>query len=200
MTSTHVTDPPKLVRNPDLLLGMGAVVVGGVVLAYALTLPTMGDGMPGPGLFPGIISSALILFGIAQAIKTIVVRRRSAAADDAEQPDEQIVEMQDRTADEPDETAAVEVAAPGLEVEQETISSRRAWVNGVVMLTAIVGYMALAETLGFIISMFLVSFIVMWLLNAKIVSSIVTSLVLSFGLWLIFEEGLQVQLPDGLLW
>ena len=58
----------------------------------------------------------------------------------------------------------------------------------------------LAEPLGFIITMFLVSLVIMLLLKAKPVSAIVTSLVLSFGMWLIFERGLQVQLPNGLLW
>lgn len=195
MTSTTLTTTRSVGKNPDLYLSLSAVGVGAIVLIYALSLPTLGDGRPGPGLFPGIIASGLILFGLALLFRTVVTSRR---ADSAEAT---VSDVQDESPDIPITGSGNADAAPhGMEIDQETVSTRRAWVNGVVMLASIVGYIMLAEPLGFIITMFLVSLVIMLLLKAKPVSAIVTSLVLSFGMWLIFERGLQVQLPNGLLW
>ncbi|MGO1182439.1 MAG: tripartite tricarboxylate transporter TctB family protein [Micrococcaceae bacterium] len=197
MTSTTLTTYRSMSRHPDFYLSLGAIAVGAVVLAYALNLPTLGDGRPGPGLFPGIIASALILFGLALAVRTWMLRRRDPGADQATS----VVESVESPREEEHSTLeSADAAASGMAVEQETVSTRRAWINGIVMLGTIIGYMALAEHLGFIITMFLVSLVIMLLLKAKLVSAVVTSLALSFGMWLIFERGLQVQLPNGLLW
>lgn len=199
MTSTILTTPRRMGRHPDLYLSLGSISVGVIVLIYALTLPTMGDGRPGPGLFPGIISSALILCGLALALRTVVHSRRvTAGQHDSADADEAIPE--EPTGDLDSGDAVPDTAVAGMDIERETVSTRRAWLNGVVMLASIVGYMVLAEPLGFIITMFLVTLVIMLLLKAKLISALVTSLALSFGMWLIFERGLQVQLPNGLLW
>lgn len=202
MTSTTLSTSRGTVQKPDIYLGLGAIVLGAIVLVYSLNLPTLGGGMPGPGLFPGIISVSFIFLGLALIVRALVLARKSSAlapAGAGEHRGPEISEGCGHASDEGIEESN-ETAVVGIAIEEESLSSRRAGANGIVVLAAIVGYIVLAEHLGFIITMLLVSLAIMFVLKAKILSAVVTSLILSFGMWAVFERGLQVQLPDGLLW
>lgn len=187
MTLSPQSVPEGRIRAPDLYLGVVSIVLGAGVLIYALNLPTLGDGMPGPGLFPGMVAVGFMLLGTCLIVQALTQARKryarassdgiTAGANGGTQP-----------------------AVSGIAIEEESLSSKRVWANGIVVLAAIIGYIALAEHLGFIITMFLVSLVIMFVLKANLVSAVVTSLILSFTMWAVFERGLRVQLPDGLLW
>lgn len=202
MILTNLPFSMRAVQKSDMYLGLGAIGLGIIVLVYSLSLPTLGGGMPGPGLFPGIISVGFILLGLSLIVRGLLLARKSSAVDPAE-PDEQrqlVISQGTRLEDYESTAGPRESSIDGIAIEEESLSSRRVWMNGLVVLAAITGYMVLAEHLGFIITMFLVSLAIMFVLKAKVFSTIVTSFILSFGMWAIFERGLQVQLPDGLLW
>lgn len=189
MTSPSATDAAasRAARFPrgavaDLVIGVVTALGGGATIAYALTMPTLDGGGPGPGLFPGIIGGALVLFGAILAVKTLV---RPAAAD--------AVEAESAL---PPETESIKRIA---DVETSTLSLRRALVNGAVIVGSILFYVLAADHLGFLITMFVVVLVNMLALRAKALTSLISSLVLTVVMWLVFEKALLVQLPDGLL-
>jgi putative tricarboxylic transport membrane protein len=48
----------------DAVLGGLAVLLGAAVFVNTLSFPAMADGAPGPALFPQILSTLLVLFGL----------------------------------------------------------------------------------------------------------------------------------------
>lgn len=170
----------------DLVTGLFCVAAGIAVIAYAMTLPTLGGGRPGPGLFPGIVGGAFVLFGgvlSAQALVGLRRRRAEAAGRRGVRAD---------TAEERDEESP-------RRARTVSVSGARLAVNAAVVLLAIVGYILLADVLGFLITLFLVAFAIMLTLRSRPVPSAVTAVVIALAMWVVFEELLRVQLPDGLL-
>lgn len=56
-------------RFHDALIGCVIILLGVAVLWHAQSFPSMGDGRPGPGLFPTVLSSLFILSGIVLCIQ-----------------------------------------------------------------------------------------------------------------------------------
>jgi len=202
MILTNLPISMRAIQKPDMYLGLGTIGLGIAVLVYSLSLPTLGGGMPGPGLFPGIISVGFILLGLSLIVCEMLLARKNSGLESSEADAQRHLVMNQGAglADNESTGDPRESSIDGVAIEEESLSARRVWVNGLVVLGSIIGYIVLAEHLGFIITMFLVSLAIMFVLKAKIPSTIVTSFILSFGMWAIFERGLQVQLPDGLLW
>lgn len=186
--STHAGDSParapRFTRGAlaDMSIGLVAAAGGGGSIAYALTMPTLSDGGPGPGLFPGIIGGALVLFGLLLVGKSLL---RPSVADAVETANEL-----------PPETGSLARIA---DVETASLTASRALINGAVIVGSIVFYVFAADFLGFLITMFIVVLVNMLVLRAKVLTSLVSSLALSTVMWLVFEKALLVQLPDGLL-
>lgn len=182
--STPENDVMAKVRA-DTAIGLLSVLLGIATVVYSLTLPSLGAGRPGPGLFPGIVGAALVLFGLTLATQAVLRGRKAKRIGPA-------------LGTLATGTPAASAALVSDSAEPE-ITPKRAMINTVVVLLAIVGFILLAEPLGFLLTMFLLSFVIMVLLRAKLVTALVTSAVLSVIMWGVFEKLLLVQLPDGLL-
>lgn len=166
----------------DIVIGAVVAVIGGAVIAYALTMPTLDGGGPGPGLFPGIIGGALVLFGLVLAVRTLV----RPGQGEAPQVD----------ADLPPETQSLDAIA---KVHKTELSTARIAINAAVIIGSILFYVFFADMLGFLIAMFIVVFANMLALKSKVLTAVIASVVLTVVMWLVFEKGLLVQLPNGLL-
>ncbi|MFC7376508.1 tripartite tricarboxylate transporter TctB family protein [Brachybacterium sp. GCM10030267] len=93
---------------------------------------------------------------------------------------------------EPPETVAV------MDTDIGSDGARR-WINGAILMGGIVGYVLLVETLGFPLTMALLVTAIVWSLRAKWWVAVATGVVTALALWAMFEQGLMVQLPDGII-
>lgn len=175
----------------DVIVGAAAVLGGIAVIAYAQTMPTIGEGRPGPGLFPGMIGGLSVLFGsLLAGIAVVKWRRGTLVADTqdvpvASSPDEPVEPVEDADGD-------------AVVVELELAHSRtKAWVNALVVVGAIVFYVVAAPVLGFLITMFAILLTLMITLGSKWVPALIIAVAVTAGLYALFELVLLVQLPDG---
>jgi putative tricarboxylic transport membrane protein len=76
-------DPPTVQGDPpwrhDLVAGLLAAALGAAVVLHVRTFPELPDGQPGPALFPGIIGSLLVVFGLVLAVRAVLARGRAEA-------------------------------------------------------------------------------------------------------------------------
>jgi putative tricarboxylic transport membrane protein len=89
------------------------------------------------------------------------------------------------------------------------VSERLAWrdltrstpfVNALVVLAAVVGYVLLVERLGFIATAALLLAVVMWRLDVPRLRTVVIAVVLAVVVHAMFAKVLRVPLPTGLIW
>jgi len=73
----------------------------------------------------------------------------------------------------------------------------RRWINGAILMGSIVFYVVFAQLLGFPLTMAIIVTAIVWSLRARWWVAVLTGVLTAFGLWLMFEQGLMVQLPDG---
>lgn len=73
----------------------------------------------------------------------------------------------------------------------------RRWINGAILMGGIVFFVLFAEILGFPLTMAILVTSIVWSLRAKWWVAVLTGVLTSLGLWMMFEQGLLVQLPDG---
>lgn len=188
--------PESLLGN--LVVGLAAAIGGIAVIVYALQMPVIGPGRPGPGLFPGMIGGLAALFGILLVTISLIKRRRGVDASTPEMapaaapsPHTANDDGLDRLGTE-DEDGAV--------VDLELGATRKSrWINALVVLGSIVFYVAAAETLGFLITMFVILLTIMLTLGSRKIPAVAIAAGTTAALYAIFELFLLVQLPDGLL-
>ena len=184
-TSEDGRRPP--VNRSDLVTGVVSVAVGVVVIPYGAGMPDIRENIPGPGLFPMMIGGFLVVLGVTLILTTVLRRRRTDAPDEplprAEQP------------------AAVAAQAGGAELVSTDAGAEgpRRWINGAVVLGAVLFYALAASTLGFLSTMTVVVAAILLVLRTRWWLALLTGVVTSLVLWGLFEQALLVQLPDGLL-
>ncbi|MFC7404177.1 tripartite tricarboxylate transporter TctB family protein [Georgenia alba] len=186
MSPEHGADGRRPIARSDLYVGAAAVVGGLAVIPYALSMPEY-EGLPGPGLFPAIIGGFAVLFGLALVLKAVLEARRGRAA---AAPQQEVPAEEDATAPEQTEGAVRTTLAT---------SERARWLNAGVVLGSIVFYLLVAETLGFLLTMFVILAAIMLVLRSRVVVALVTAACATALLYAVFELGLLVQLPDGLV-
>ncbi len=166
MTSGPPPDPAPALRavpwRHDLVGGLLAAALGAAVVLHVRTFPELPDGQPGPALFPGIVGTLLVLFGLVLVVRAVLARGERAADPDAG------------------------VTAQGR-------------LRALAVLGLVVGYLLLAETLGFVVTMGVLLFLLMWLLGARPLVAALAAAVTTGFVFLLFEELLLVPLPQGLL-
>lgn len=170
-------------ENANLVLGACAVILGLAVTIHAMGMPTLGGGAPGPGLFPGLVGTGMALFGAVLFILGLVRRRRLNASDGPEEAS---------SGEGPGESPS---SAPAGTV----LSNRRRVLNVAVVLLGIVGYILIAETAGFILTMTALTFAITYSLGSRLWTSLLSSILITSALWLVFREFLMIQLPTGFL-
>ncbi|AZQ77244.1 tripartite tricarboxylate transporter TctB family protein [Flaviflexus ciconiae] len=174
---------------PDIVLA-AIVIVGGIaIIIYASGMKLLNTGQMGPGLFPTLIGWLLIIFGAVLLFQG--VRGKAPAADDAD------VEV--LSAEEYEQSHEVQTGGEGGAYALVAESPGRLLFNGLVVVAGILAYIFLADTLGFIITLFAVLFAIMVVLREKVLMAAIYSAAFTIVLYLVFEKGLLVQLPNGIL-
>jgi putative tricarboxylic transport membrane protein len=144
----------------DLVGGLLAAALGAAVVLHVRTFPELPDGQPGPALFPGIVGSLLVFFGMVLVVRAVLSRGGPAADPDAG------------------------VTAQGR-------------VRALAVLGLVVCYLLLAETVGFLVTMSVLLFLLMWLLGARPLVAVLAAAATTGFIFLVFEELLLVPLPEG---
>ncbi|GAA1766242.1 tripartite tricarboxylate transporter TctB family protein [Kocuria aegyptia] len=183
----------------DVVLGALSVVGGVAVVLYSRGMPTMGEALHGPGLFPMIIGWFLVVLGAALVVRAVVAGRRGVAVPTRNgsaspggvepAPGDRNVAMEPEV----DGPGAEPVAAPALAAQDGH------WVNAAVVLGGIIFYVLAAGFLGFPLTMFLVLTAIMLVLRSRVVAALLTAAGITAGLYAVFELLLLVQLPNGFL-
>jgi putative tricarboxylic transport membrane protein len=152
--------PASVPWRHDLVGGLLAAAVGAAVVLHVRTFPELPDGQPGPALFPGIVGSLLVLFGLVLVVRAVLGRGETSADPDA-----------------------------GI--------TARGRLRALAVLGLVVGYLLLAETLGFPVTMGVLLFLLMWLLGARPLVAVLAAAATTGFIFLVFEELLLVPLPEG---
>jgi putative tricarboxylic transport membrane protein len=153
-------EPAGVPWRHDLVSGLLAAALGAAVVLHVRTFPELPDGQPGPALFPGIVGSLLVLFGLVLVGRAVLGRGEPAADPDAG------VTTQGR-------------------------------LRALAVLGLVVCYLLLAETLGFIVTMAVLLFLLMWFLGARPLVAVLAAAATTGFVFLVFEELLLVPLPEG---
>jgi putative tricarboxylic transport membrane protein len=151
--------PASVPWRHDLVGGLLAAALGAAVVLHVRTFPELPDGQPGPALFPGIVGSLLVLFGLVLVVRAVLGRGRPSADPDA-----------------------------GV--------TARGRLRALAVLGLVVGYLLLAETLGFAVTMGVLLFLLMWLLGARPLIAALAAAATTGFILLVFEELLLVPLPE----
>jgi putative tricarboxylic transport membrane protein len=151
--------PASVPWRHDLVGGLLAAALGAAVVLHVRTFPELPDGQPGPALFPGIVGSLLVLFGLVLVVRAVLGRGRPSADPDA-----------------------------GV--------TARGRLRALAVLGLVVGYLLLAETLGFAVTMGVLLFLLMWLLGARPLIAALAAAATTGFILVVFEELLLVPLPE----
>lgn len=221
MTAADASTPEVSVRG-NIVIGAASIVVGAAVIPYGAGMPYIREGIPGPGLFPMMIGGLLILFGLLIIVTAVLSSRRDRlhaeqmAVAEAEAPPAG-VSAPHRDAESGATAEAVAPAADGPagvpadsdDIGEEGMRTQavmdtdigsdgiRRWINGAILMGGIVFYVLFAEIIGFPLTMTILVTAIVWSLRAKWWVAVLTGVLTALGLWLMFEQGLLVQLPDG---
>lgn len=174
----------------DIVLALIAIGGGIAVIIYASGMKTLSTGQMGPGLFPALIGWLFVLFGAVLLFQGI--RGKVPERDEGEG---EVIDEQEALSS--DAVLVDESQGGSYAIVDE--SSGRLLVNGLVVIGGIVVYVLLADTLGFIITLFLVLSGIMLTLREKVWRVVVFAAVVTAVIYLGFEKGLLVQLPNGIL-
>ena len=193
----------------NLVIGIASIAVGAVVIPYGAGMPFIREGIPGPGLFPMMIGGLLIIFGALLLLTSALSARRErlhgeqmavaeaeappAAATPSAPADEGISAVP--TSD--DDVSTEEMATQAVADTDIGSDGIRRWINGAILMGGIVFFVLFAEILGFPLTMAILVAAIVGSLRAKWWVAVITGVLTAIGLWLMFEQGLMVQLPDG---
>jgi putative tricarboxylic transport membrane protein len=172
------TAPRGAPATGDVVLGVLSLAAGIAVFLYASGMPTIAEGLPGPGLFPMIIGAFLAVLGAVLALKALLRRRAPGPAGltDIGEPVPA------------DSAAGIEAADSG---PGTGAGDGVPWQNGIAF------YVAAADVLGFAITMFVVLAAIMLVLRSRVLVAVLTAAGITAALYLVFELVLMVQLPNG---
>lgn len=168
-------------RRADLIFGLVIAAVGGWALSGALDLAMFGrNHEPGPGLFPAVISAALLLLGLLLAVLSAlgIVRTRR----------------------EPEAVTAP--AAPGGDVADAVAgpSELRKQLRAGSVLALYALMMPLLTLLGFVPATALLIFGLLFGVERRWDwRSVAAAILIPVGCHIIFVQLLTIQLPTGLI-
>lgn len=206
----------------DLIIGIAAVALGVAMLVAGFGMPKLNkQGQLGTGLFPVAIGTGFTLLGLGLLITTLIKAARVQASpavtpvtvgagDKGDEPEAEVVavavaeaidEASEEGIDEPIEATAESIEATDGSVTMEVAeeSKGRLFINGATVIAGVAFYLLLSGTLGYLITMFIVMFVIQKVLGGKWLTSVLVAAGVTVLLWAVFDKLLLVQLPQGIL-
>lgn len=181
---TEPTTTPVYRDLGGLITGLASVAIGIGVISYAAGMPEIRPGIPGPGLFPTMIGGFMVLFGAPLAFFSWWRAKQLVDEDEVVLPAD----------DEPSTAKTVGKTEGAL-----ATGPRSAAINALSFIVAIAFYIVAAETVGFVLTMSIITIGLMLVLRVKPWRAVVIGVLTSLSLWALFEKLLLVQLPNGFL-
>lgn len=168
-----------------MILSVVTIVFSIVFLIYANTLPEgrPGSGTWGPGSWPALMLSLLLIMGIMLLLKTVINRKKEQTEDQT--ADNELAEIESTKA----ENVETEILEP------DVVYPRRYWIifGLMILYTLLMGYLGFAlSTLLFILFATKVMGMQKWL------SSLLTTVIGTAAIIFIFANLLAVPLPRGI--
>lgn len=176
----------------DLVGGLLSAALGAAVLTHVRGFPQLPGGQPGPALFPGIVGTLLVLFGVvlaARALRRVWLARRTLPVAARGGPDGDVVPDGDAG---PDEDAG---PAPGGRAGSRFPPA----ASAVAVLAAIGVYLLVAGVLGFIPTMAALLWLLMIVLGARVLPALGAAILATLVVYYLFRVVLLVPLPQGSL-
>lgn len=168
----------------NILISLGTILLGGVIFFLIRDFPRLDDGHPGPALFPGVLAGLFIVFGISLLVQSLwanLARNRIWKRVEGD------LELN------PPQVNEVGPLVPSKSFSFEGI------INVLCVLASISFYIYFVETLGFLITGFLLLVLLMIKLGVPSWKSGVISLLSTLVIYMLFAKLLKVPLPWGLL-
>ncbi|MCA1753698.1 MAG: tripartite tricarboxylate transporter TctB family protein [Spirochaeta sp.] len=179
-------------------------LVGVTTLVFASQLPVFmqrGARLPGPQFFPTILGVFFCLAGVVELMRYVAWRRRKAyGSGDQSSTLKYETTAQVTLAAQAEQTAQVPPAPrPALSARIEQVAKN--WGNQTValLLVALLVFVLVLPVLGFVLTGFLFSLVVLLRLNAKPAPAVLLSLALVVLIAFIFVSAFRVPLPRGIL-
>ena len=164
-------------------------VLSALYLVYGLNTLSIFNaaGRPGPGFFPTLVGTGLVIFTLINCYKDF--RERSTVpAEHQFSVEKQFVKLDEGS----DETAS---AAIQDDVLNQRYGKDVAWLVALLIL-----FIATLKPLGAILSMVVFMLILLWKFNPmRMKFNILYSILFPLGIYLLFEVWLRAGLPEGIL-
>ncbi len=184
----------------DLVIAAIITAVAIYVLISASGMRRLSTGDIGAGLFPTVIGT-LLLACAAGLLAQHLIRSRRAAAGDATSDTLATSSATDVASEPADSGTGDDAAAQPAAAEDDDADDRtpgwRLGLNAGVVLAGIVGYVLVAEYVGFVPTMFVILLGIQLSLRAGAVRSIAVAALLTAIMYALFQWALMVQLPAG---
>lgn len=161
--------PARSRSGVDIAIGAVVAAIGIGVIIYASGLARLNTGAIGAGLFPTVIGIFMVLFGGILLIQGL----RGSVQDPA-----------------------------GGQTEAARAAGENPWrliLNGAAVVGVVVAYLLLADAVGFIPLMIILLALLQIVLGARVLSAVIVAVVATAVLYVVFEQMLLVQLPNGIL-
>ena len=200
---TGTTETRKYSLNFPIIL----FLVGVTTLVFASQLPIFmqrGARLPGPQFFPTILGVFFCLAGVVELMRYVAWRRRKAylSGDQPSVPThETTAQVPLATQTEQAEQTAQVPPAPRPALSARIEQAAKNWGNQTValLLVALLVFVLVLPVLGFVLTGFLFSLVVLLRLNAKPAPAVLLSLALVVLIAFIFVSAFRVPLPRGIL-
>ena len=203
-TNNEKQTGPTETRKYSLNFPIILFLVGVTTLVFASQLPIFmqrGERLPGPQFFPTILGVFFCLAGVVELMLYVAWRRRKAhGSGDQSSTPRHATTAQVPLAAQAEQTAQVPPAArPALSDRIEQVAKN--WGNQTValLLVALLVFVLVLPVLGFVLTGFLFSLVVLLRLNAKPAPAVLLSLALVVLIAFIFVSAFRVPLPRGVL-
>lgn len=185
-TQTPTTSPET--RKYSLHFPITLFLLGATTLIFSLQLPVFiqrGQRLPGPQYFPTILGVFLCIAGVVELLRYLDCRRRNLPGCEGQAP------------------VSGQPPAPsgkhGFGARIEGVA--KSWGNQSValLLVSLLVFVLVLPSLGFVLTGFIFSLVMLLRLNAKPLPAVLLSVVLVVVIAFIFVTAFRVPLPRGIL-
>lgn len=189
------TSPPET-RKYSLHFPITLFLLGATTLFFSLQLPVFiqrGQRLPGPQYFPTILGVFLCIAGVVELLRYLACRRRNlpGCPDQGPAPDRGPAPGQ--------LPASAPSGKQGFGARVEGVAKNWGNQSVALLLVSLLVFVLVLPSLGFVLTGFVFSLVMLLRLNAKPLPAVLLSVVLVVVIAFIFVTAFRVPLPRGIL-